>query len=168
METPTQREIRNDGAIPFASQIPNDSTRAGATIAEAMETLGAESRILVEDIDIVTLNDEQTKAIGGVATQQLAPKTAIIQCTGVGGTLAGDTEISIGITTGGTEILAATVLTNLKLKNSMMIIDLSAIVKLAIPMNSTIFVKVTTKDTTGTAGCLANAYIIGEILPTIA
>lgn len=165
-DAPTGDEMRNDGAVPFASQVPNDSSKVGATIKDALESLGAETRILVEDLDIATLNDEQTKAIGGVAGMQFAPKTAIVQCTGIGGTLAGDAEISIGITTGGTEILVATVLTALTLLNDMFIIDLSATVKAAIPANSVIFVKVTTKDTTATAGALANALIVGELLVT--
>jgi len=162
---PSGDAIRNAGAIPFASQIPNDANAEGNTLADVLNSLGERVRVVVEDLDIVTLNDEQSVAIGGVASKQFTPVTAIVHCTGVGGTLNGDAEITIGITSGGTEILTATAITVTAL-NDKFIIDLSAVKKAAMGGDATIYVKVTTKDTTGTAGSLANVYIIGEMIPT--
>ena len=166
---PTENEIRNDGSIPWASQIINDASDAlGASIADALDVLGKTKRVVVSDVSVETLNDEQTVALGGNATDEFCPVTAIVHMTDVGeGDAAnGDLAITIGITTGGTEILAAKVCTNLIAVNTKYIIDLSAIVKPAIAGNSTIYVKVTTKDTTAGAGHLADVYIVGETFPS--
>lgn len=37
--SPTEQAIRNDGAIPYASQIPNDSSASGATLKDALSSL---------------------------------------------------------------------------------------------------------------------------------
>jgi len=163
---PSGNDIRSKGAIPFASQIPNDTVSEGDSLADVLDNGGEKVRVLVEDLDIVTLNDEQSKEIGGVATKQFVPVTAVVHCTGVGGTLAGDGEITIGITTGGTEILAATVIAVTTL-NDKLVVDLSAVKKAAMGGNAEVFVKVTKADTTGTAGSLANVYLFGEMIPTV-
>lgn len=164
--TPTDNSIRNDAAIPHASQIPNNTKLPGEYLGNALETL--DQRVVVSGMEVETLNNEQSTAIGGAATDQWCPTTAIIQMVDVGeGTAAnGDVQMSIGITAGGTQILAATALTNLIAINTKFVIDLSAVVKPAIPANSTVYVKVTTADTTAGAGHLANAYIYGKIIPT--
>lgn len=164
--TPTGESLRSDGAIPYASQIPNNSNAEGDSLEDALNVLAGRKRVLVESLAIDTINDEQTVAIGGVATKQFAPLFAIVQMVDVGSGAAatGDTDISIGISTGGTQILAATECTGLIGINTKKVIDLSAVVKPAIPANSTIYVKVTTADATAGAGHLANVYIVGEII----
>jgi len=165
-DAPSADSIRNAGAIPQASQISNDSNSEGESVAAVLNNLGDKLRKTVTALDIVTLNDEQSVALGGDALHQWAPVTAVVQITGVGGTIAGDAQITIGITTGGTEILAATALTGAVTINEMLIIDLSAVAKPAIPANSTVFVKVTSADSTGTAGSLASVHLMGEIIDT--
>ena len=162
---PTQEEIRENSAIPFASQIPNDSDSEGGSVADVLDNAGDRLRVVVDDIDIVTLNDEQSAALGGNAAKEFCPVTAILQCIGVGGTIAGDGEVTIGITTGGTEIVAATVSLAV-LANEKLIVDLSAVKKPAMPANSTIFVKVTKADTTGTAGSLIRCILDGIVVPS--
>jgi len=164
-DAPTSAEIRNNIAIPFASQIPNDSQSEGDSLADVVNNLGDKIRVIVEDIDIVTLNDEQSVALGGPASKEFCPVTAILQCVGVGGTIAGDGEVTIGITSGGTQILAATASLAV-LVNEKLVVDLSAVKKPAIPANSTIYVKVTKADTTGTAGSLINCVLMGEVIPS--
>jgi len=73
--------------------------------------------------------------------------------------------VTIGITTGGTEIVAATVSLAV-LANEKLIVDLSAVKKPAMPANSTIFVKVTKADTTGTAGSLIRCILDGIVVPS--
>ena len=169
MTRPTGQEIRNDGAIPWASQIPNDSDLGGksGSIADALNIAAKSKRVVVADVSVETLGDEQTVALGGLSTEHFSPITSIVHMTAVGeGNAAnGDLAISIGITTGGTEILAATVVTGLIGINTKKVIDLSSVVKPALPANSTIYVKVTTKDTTAGAGHLADVYINGETIP---
>jgi hypothetical protein len=164
-DAPSSSEIRNSGAIPFASQIPNDSEAEGDTLKDVLDNAGEMVKVLVEDIDLVTLNDEQSAAIGGIASKQFVPVTAVAICTGVGGTLAGDAEVTIGITSGGTQILAATAL-GLTTLNDKKIVDLSAVKKAAMGGNASVYVKVTKADTTGTAGSLTNVYLFGYMIPT--
>lgn len=168
---PSGSEIRNDGAIPSASQIPNNSDLvSGDYVADALDSLGivleGRKRILIESLAIDTINNEKSVAIGGLATQQFAPLFAIVQmvAVGVGAAATGDTDISIGISAGGTQILTATECTGLIGINTKKVIDLSAVVKPALPASSTVYVKVTTADASAGAGHLANVYIVGEII----
>ena len=170
VNAPSGVEIRKIAAIPFASQIPNDTGHEGESVGEVIDNIGERTVVLVEDISVETLNDEQSTAIGGDAAKQFVPTHAIIHMVDVGAGLAanGDVAITIGISAGGTQILAATVCTNLIAIDTKFIIDLSAVVKPALAANATIYVKVTTADTTAGAGHLANAYIYGELIPTAA
>ncbi|MDD5511912.1 MAG: hypothetical protein PHI12_14065 [Dehalococcoidales bacterium] len=161
---PTEMEIKNDGAIPYASQIKNNSDAIGDTLADAMESAGLRVRMHVAGLAVDTLNDEKAVAIGGVATKQFAPTCVIARmATVVGAVATGDVEFSVGITPGGTEIMAATVATNLIALNDKVVIPLSG-KSASIPANSTVYVKVTTIDTTAGAGTLANVDVCGEIL----
>lgn len=162
---PTADAIRNAGAIPWASQIRDDSNDKGNSVGVSLGILDGRKKVVVEDLSIETLNNEQSQAIGGEATEQFAPITAIVHMKDVGAGAAanGDVQISIGIAPSGTEILAATACTNLIAVNTKFIIDLSAVVKPSIPANSTIYVKVTTADTTAGAGHLADVHVVGEI-----
>ena len=157
-----------------ASLITNDSGVAGVNVDDALDTLDTDiatvsaivegrRKIKVEDLAIDALNDEQTVAIGGSAGSEFCPITAIFHLKAVGAVGAtGNTEITIGILAGGTEVLAATTLTGLSVLNDKFIVDLSAIVKAAIAADGDIFVKVTSADTTADAGHLVDVHIIGE------
>lgn len=167
-DRPSEYEIRVSGAVPFASQIPNDSDVDGLTIADMVNALvlGVESRKAILGLAIDTLNDEKSVALGGLATDLWCPTRAIVKMAAVDGAAAtGDVEITIGIVSGGTEIAAATVCTNLINLNDTFMIDLSGVVKEEILANSTVFVKVTTADTTAGAGHLADVYLYGETIP---
>jgi hypothetical protein len=167
-DAPGADQIRNAGAIPYASQIPNDSDSQGDFVSDVLNNAGDRLRVKVAGISPETLNNEQSTALGGSALNQWAPLFAVfhMEDVGVGVAANGDVQMSIGITTGGTEILAATALTNLIAIDTKFIMDLSAVVKPALPANSTIFVKVTTADTTAGADHFVDAYIEGIIIPT--
>jgi hypothetical protein len=121
------------------------------------------ARVSVASIALDTLNDEQSAGIGGVSTDEFCPTLAVVQLTNAGsGTPNGDAQITIGITTGGTEILAATALTGLVALNDKFLIDLTGAVQNSIPADSDIYVKVTTADTVGVTGITGTAYIEGQ------
>ena len=122
------------------------------------------TRVNVSALSLETLNNEQSTAIGGAATDEFSPLYAIVQMedVGVGAAANGDAQITIGITTGGTEILTATVLTSLISLNDKFKIDLPGLTA-AIPADSTIYVKVTTADTGAGASHLGEAFIVGEM-----
>ncbi len=165
-DAPSELAIRNLGAIPFATQIPNDTNSAGDSVAAVLNAVPPKVSVIAEGLDALSVN-EQSVAIGGVATDQWCPTHAIVHLQSIAGTaLTGDTDITIGILTGGTEILATTECTGLINANDKFIIDLSAVVKPALPANSTVFVKVVTKDTTSDDSNLFNVTLIGEIIPT--
>lgn len=150
-----------------ASQVDNDSVIAGAFVDDALNVLNsAIKQAKVASVAIDTLNDEQSVALGGKSTDEFCPSLAVVQVVdvGAGAGAAGDLAISIGITSGGTEILAAKVCTGLIALNTKFIIDLSEIVKPAMPANSTVYVKVTTCDTTAGAGHLADVYLFGQTI----
>jgi len=199
-DIPSGRDIRREGAVPHATQIPNDSGVDGLMVSDALDTnaasattnaagiatnvtdigtnasditaleaLAAQSvRVRVQNLSVETLNDEQSVAIGGAAGNQFTPHRAVVQMIDVGAGAAanGDMEITIGTASGGTQILTATACTGLIGLNTRFIIDLSAVVKPAIGADSTIYVKVTTADTTAGAGHLADVYLIGDIVAT--
>lgn len=167
-DTPSADNIRNSGGIPYASQIPNDSNAEGANLAEVLNDAGERLRVRVQNVAINTLNNEKSVALGGVASKQWAPTHAIVQMVdvGAGAAATGDFEITIGITSGGTQILAATACTGVIAINTKLVIDLSAVVKPALPASSTVYVKVTTADSTAGAGHLADVYLVGEVIAT--
>ena len=166
---PTSRDIKINGAIPWASQIVDDSETPRGTVAESLTevnaAVGGRKNALIEDLELDS-TDEQSVVLDGLATEQFAPLWAIVNMkdVGAGAIATGDVDISIGIASAGTEILAATEVTGLIAINTKKVIDLSAVVFPAIPANSEIFVKVTTKDTTAGAGHLADIAIIGEVI----
>lgn len=151
-----------------ASQVDNDSTVAGTFVSGALNTLGGivagRKRVVATGLHLETVNDEVSVALGGSAADEFCPITAIfhMEDVGVGAAANGDAQVTIGISTGGVQILAGTTLTNLINLNDKFIVDLSVVVKAAIPGDSTIYVKVTSADTTAGADHLADCYIIGE------
>ena len=168
--SPTGQSIRNDGAVPYASQITNDSAYPGAKLDNALDTLyttvGARKFVKVSDLVIRTLNNEQSTAIGGSAANQFVPMYAIVhlKAVGAGAAANGDLAISIGTAAGGTQIKAAGVATGLTGLNSKFVFDLTGAVKAAIPCNGTVYAKVTTADTTAGIGHLADVYLYGEVV----
>jgi hypothetical protein len=167
--SPTGQAIRSEGAIPYASQIENDSTYPGAFLDDALTTLystvGARKMVKITGLDMPTLNNEQSTAMGGSAANQFAPTHAVITVNnvGVGAVANGDMQITIGTATGGTQISSAITCTGLNTINEKLVVDLTGATKAAIPCNSTIYVKVTTADTTAGAGHLADVYLFGEV-----
>ena len=122
-------------------------------------------RVLVAGLEITTGAAEVSAAIGGSAANQFIPVKAICHMEAVTATPAsGDAAISIGITTpGGVEIIGATNLTNLIGLNDRFVIALTGKTD-PIPANSTIYVTVTTGDSTASAGHLVDVYVVGEIV----
>jgi len=164
MTRPTEKEIRNDAAIPWASQIRNDAPGNGiGTVADA---LAQAKRAVVTGLALDAVN-EKSVALGGLSTDEFVPTIATVQMAAVVGVAAtGDVTITIGILTGGTEILLATATVGLIDLNDKFSIDLTGVVKKAMPANSTIFVKATIKDTSAGAGHLADVFIDGNVIPS--
>ena len=136
-----------------------------AVNSAAMDTELTESeRVKVTGCEMETLNNEQSTTIGGSAANEYIPESIAfhVEAVGTGVAANGDVEVSVGIAPGGTEILVATTLTTCKLLNDHYVVAIDGLTA-AIPANSTIYVKVTTADTTAGAGHLLDAYIIGTL-----
>lgn len=167
--SPTGQAIRSDGAIPYLSQIENDSNYPGTYADDALNTIyttvGARQMVKIAALAMPTLNNEKSTAMGGSASNQFAPTHAVITVNNVGSGAAanGDMQITIGTSTGGTQIASAITCTGLNTINEKLVVDLTGATKAAIPCNSTIYVKVTTADTTAGAGHLADVYLFGEV-----
>lgn len=120
-------------------------------------------RVVVTSVAVDTLANEQSTALTGAATDEWVPLYAIfhMEDVGAGAAATGDASVSIGITSGGTEILAGSALTGLVNLNSHYKIEITGLTE-AIPGDSTIYVTVTAADSTAGAGHLVDAYIVGE------
>jgi hypothetical protein len=164
--SPSETMIKNAGAIPYASQINNDSDYEGTTVKDALDaleaTVGVRLRAQAADLDLQTLNDEVSVALGGAATDKFVPTLLIVDITAITGAANGDAEITVGTATGGTQILTATALTGLNALNERISIDLTGATKAAIAGDATIYVKCTTADTGAGTVLTATATIIGE------
>jgi hypothetical protein len=122
------------------------------------------TRVRVTGLTINVLNNEQSTAIGGSASNEFVPLFAIAHMEAVGGAGAtGDTQITIGTSAGGTQILGATALTGLDGLNDHFLIALGAGLTTTLTTDSTIYCKVTTKDTSAGAGHLVDVYIVGYV-----
>ena len=120
-------------------------------------------RVLVAGLTIDILNNEQSTAIGLSAGSEFVPRFAIAHLEAIGGAGAtGDTQITIGTSTGGTQIIGATALTGVDGLNDHFLIALATGLTATLTADSTIYVKVTTKDTSAGAGHLVDVYIVGE------
>jgi len=134
-----------------------------AAEAAVMTTELAESqRVTVSTLAMDSVN-EVSQAIGGSAANEFVPVYAIVHLEddGVAGGATGDMAITIGITTGGTQIITATVTTALTTLNDRFKIPFPGLTA-TIPANSTIYVKATTRDTTA-VGYTCDVYIQGQI-----
>jgi len=121
-------------------------------------------RVLVPGLTINILNHELSTAIGLSAGSEFVPRIAIAHMEAISGAGAtGDTQITIGTSAAGTQILTATALTGLIALNSHFIIALGTAVTATLTADSTIYCKVTTKDTSAGAGHLLDVYILGEV-----
>jgi len=126
--------------------------------------LAVKPRVLVAGLTIDVLNNEQSTAIGLSAANEFVPLFAIAHLEAIGGAGAtGDTQITIGTSSGGTQILTATALTGLDGLNDHFLIPLGTAVTATLTADSTIYCKVTTKDTSAGAGHLVDVYIVGEV-----
>jgi len=126
--------------------------------------LGELERIAVTGVHLEILNNEQSTAIGGAAANEFVPRFIIfhMEDVGVGAAANGDAQVTVGITPGGTEILGATALTNLINLNDRFVVAITGLTA-TMPANSTLYVKVTTADTTAGADHLCDAYVLGSV-----
>lgn len=132
-----------------------------AQIAE----LDAEERVKVSTLAMDSVN-EVSQAIGGDAADEFVPLYAIVHLEDDGPAVGatGDMQITIGITPGGTEIIGATVTTNLITLNQRFKIPFPGLTS-TMPANSTLYVNATTRDTTA-AGYTCDVYVHGTIFPS--
>jgi len=149
-----------------ATALTTHRTSAGtdhADVVSATTELGQSERVAVTGLQMETLNNEQSTAIGGSGTDEFVPHAIIfhVEDVGAGAAANGDMQVTVGITPGGTEILGATALTNLKDLNDRYVVLITGLTD-AIAGDSTLYVKNTTADTTAGAGHLCDAYILGE------
>jgi hypothetical protein len=165
-EVPTGKELRVDSAIPYASQIMNDSTYPGKYVDDALDgvytTIGCRLRAVAEDLDLHTLNDEVSIALGGSASDAWHPTFAVVKVKTVTGTPSTPAEITIGTSTGGTQLVTATALTDLTTLGATLIISFTG-AKAAITADTTIYVKCTTAEAVASV-LTADVYVYGEIL----
>jgi hypothetical protein len=167
-EVPTGKELRVDSAIPYASQIMNDSTYPGKYVDDALDgvytTIGCRLRTVIEDLDLVLVGlDEKSAALGGSASDYWHPTFAVVKLKSTTGSApATPAQISIGTASAGTQLVAATALTGLDTAGDTLIISFTG-AKAAITADSTIYVNVTTAEGTATTA-VADVYVYGEIL----
>jgi hypothetical protein len=115
-------------------------------------------------LELQTLNDEVSAAIGGLSTDAWVPTIAIATITAITGAANGDAEITIGTASGGTQILAATALTATNAVGESFVIDLSGTVRASIAGNATLYVKCTTADTGAGTSLVATVRVYGKAL----
>jgi hypothetical protein len=167
MSAPTGKQLRVDSAIPYASQIPNDSNYAGDAVGDALDnlytTVGVRLRAVAEDLELQTLNDEVSIALGGSASGVWHPTFAIVKIKAITGAANGDAEITIGTASAGTQILTATALTGLNADGESTIVSFTG-AKAEIAANATIYVRCTTADTGAGTALTADVYLYGELL----
>lgn len=132
-----------------------------AQVAELDES----DRVKVSTLAMDSVN-EVSQAIGGNTADEFVPLYAIVHLEDDGGAggATGDMQVTIGITPGGTEIIGATVTTNLQTLNDRFKIMFSGLTA-AIAANATLYVKATTRDTTA-VGYTCDIYIHGTIFPS--
>jgi len=162
---------RSSDGTDHANVVLGDTHRTGsgsdhADVASATAELAKEEIVLVSAVAIDTLNDEQSTAIGGSSGNQFKPTYIEFHLEAVGGAGAtGDAQITVGTSAGGTQILTATTVTNMKDLNDTFGVSVTGLLD-PIGADSTLYVKCTTADTTAGAGHLMDAHITGEIFPT--
>jgi hypothetical protein len=118
------------------------------TIAE-----GTRIRAKFTGIDVKALA-AYTAVVNGISTDRFVPTNIIVRLTAVGAPLNGNTQITIGTTAGGTQLLPATTLTGLTTLNHTFSIPITGLIAAAILANATLHTSVTSADTgagTGTA-----------------
>jgi len=133
-----------------------------ANVVSSTTQLAQDERVLVAALAMDSVN-EKSAAIGGNAADEFVPLKVIVHLEddGAAGGATGDMQITVGTSAGGTQILGATVLTAFATLNDRFTITLSGLTA-AIAADSTLYVKVTTRDTTA-GGYIADAYIEGTI-----
>jgi hypothetical protein len=108
-----------------------------------------------------TLNNEVSAALNGTSTKKFIPEGIDLVITALTGGPAGDAQITVGTTAGGTQILPATPLTGLNAVGETFPITLTGIFP-SIAGNATLYVKVTTADTGAGSTLTATARIYGR------
>ena len=101
-------------------------------------------------LDLLNAASEIDAALSGDVAKKFKPTRAIIRVdtqTGAGAT--GDSQVQIGTSIAGTDVMAATVMTNLMTVGQCFIVDLTGVFP-DIAGNATLHVKVAVVDTTGT------------------
>lgn len=141
---PTGKQIRQDSAIPYMSQITNDK------------------KAIATDLDLKTATAEVTAPLKGDASAVWHPLYAIVKVTAITGVADGASAITIGTASAGTELVGATV-TGLDADGESVIINFTG-VKAEIAGNATLFVRCTTADTGAGAALVASIHIFGEFL----
>jgi len=143
--------------------VTNFTGSAAGLDSDATTYAASKPRVLVAGCELETLNDEESTAIGGSAASEFVPTLVIfhIEDVGVGAAAAGDATVTVGITTGGTEILPTTTLTGLNTLNEHFSVPVAGLTE-AITADSTIYCKVTSADSTAGAGHLLDCYVVGE------
>jgi hypothetical protein len=162
-------DLRNAGMIPATSQIPNNSNVVGQSLNDVLNsiqaTVGARGMVKVAGLIPATVTDEKNAAIGGDGSNQFTPFMAIVHLSAVdGATPTGDFHITIGTSTGGTQILASTECTGLLAKDGRFVIAIAGL-RGSILDNASIYVKIVTADTTAEVGTIADVYLYGESFP---
>ena len=133
-----------------------------ANVVTSTTELAERQRVKVSTLAMDSVN-EVLQAIGGSAANEFVPLKVIVHLEddGGGGGATGDMQITVGITSGGTQILGATATTNLKLLNDHFEVDITGLTA-AIPADSTLYVNATTKDSSA-VGYTCDVYVEGTI-----
>jgi len=143
--------------------VTNFTGSAAGLDSDATTFAATKPRVLVAGCELETLNDEESTAIGGSAANEFVPIALIFHIEDVGGgaAAAGDAEVTVGTSSGGTQILPVTVLTALNTLNERFVVPIAGLTA-AISADSTIYVKVTSADSTAGVGHLLDCYVVGE------
>jgi len=117
----------------------------------------------IEDVDIGTLNDEQSVVLGGLAATHLSPWRLTVHLHTVAGAPNGNAQIRVGTSSGGNQILADTALTGLDTQHTTFNIDLVGVMPV-LTADSTLYVKCTTADTGAAASTLINVLALCRVV----
>jgi len=133
--------------------------------AAMVTKLALSHRVAVIGCEMETLNNEQSTAIGGATANEFVPELIVfhVEDVGVGAAANGDIQVSVGNSSGGTQLLVATALTNLISLNQHYIVAVDGLTSTMLA-DGTLYVKVTTADTHAGVGHLLDAYILGTLV----
>lgn len=154
---PTGARIKIAGVSYARGVMLEDGSPIHGILSGLFQFLSAE-HCLIEDVNLKSVGSSYTYAIGGDGTNTIAVDNVIVNLTSAGGALNGNAKITLGISPGGTEVLAATTLTGLNATTKMFKIDIEGLTT-KFADDQTLYISVHTADSGAAIFALADVTI---------